>query len=117
LLDDPQTKYLIGQMPELQQSEPSHVVPLRREPEPSLDTGLSAAFGQPPAADAGQEIVPMRRRGRPAKASATAAVNPPSQRVPQVPPPPSATDWEESDSELDATVSALMNQKVTDMLK
>jgi hypothetical protein len=106
-LDDPQTRFLTGTMPEINEGPP--VLPEHRAtPEPQ-ETGLAQAFGAGQAAHpTAQDVTPppKRTRKKPAEAAAPAAAMPVDKAAP----------WNESDDELDNEMKELMNRTVSKML-
>jgi hypothetical protein len=111
LLEDPQTQFLIGSLPEIQEL-PS------LPPEQPQETGLTALLGR--EGDSQNDIVPLKRGpGRPKKVAAESVSPPPQEEAPAAEAAEGGGDtpWDESDSDLDADVSRLMSQKVSDMMK
>jgi hypothetical protein len=115
LTEDPQTKVIIGETPTMRQ------IPSRQAPPPQqIATGLMDAFGEADEDDDDEvEVIPPPKAKRAKKIETVIEAEPELAE-----PPPSESPgeedgdepWEESDTDLDATVAKLMN-KTNNMLK
>jgi hypothetical protein len=115
MMESAQTKMIIGGI------APARLAAPVQERE-KVDTGLLEAFGAPPAAANG------KKRGRPAKAAPvidaeaediTVATTPAAAPEAQSEEPPAGAPevWQESDDDIDDTITKLMSNKMNNMLK
>jgi hypothetical protein len=111
LLNSPQTRNLIGTMPEIREVKTPDL--------PQEDTGLVAAFGS----QQGGQVMPMApaKRGRPRKPVEEIAQQPVQQAQPakqqEAPAGDETPSWERTDEEVDNSLQNLLSTKVGDMLK
>ena len=111
LLDDPQTRNLIGTIPVVKQL----AAPVVAKREEAQATGLMEAFGKSGTVTA----LPTAKRGRPAKLKAAEAEAPATAVETEEAPEQQQEDgaFEESDSQLDDAVKSVLSKKLSDMLK
>jgi hypothetical protein len=113
LTEDPQTKIIIGETSNLRQL-PSRQAP----PQQRIETGLMDAFGEADEDDDEVEVIPPPKKTRAKKIETVIEAEPELAAPPPESPETEDGDepWEESDTDLDATVQKLMN-KTNNMLK
>lgn len=111
LLEDPQTKMLVGGTAQIYELNPDPMARVERR-----DTGLTAAFAKPAAASPGNVVPASKGRGRPRREEPVqeAVPEPVTEDAQEV---TAGSTWEESDRELDEDMSKLMGKKLSDMLK
>ena len=111
LMEDPQTRTLIGTAPIVQQLGPPE---LPKKEEGPQETGLMAAFGKSGTETAQLPAAP-RRRGRPAKVAEAEA---PASQLKEAPPEQQQGNggYEETDSAVDSSLKEVLGKRLSDMM-